>query len=178
MRKVWANSEYASAKQSIIDAITMSSALLPAQALGELFHVLVRKARRTPTEARKALRIWQDACIVIPTTEVVLTPAMGLAADTAWLSGTRSSSPPHRKPAAAPSCPRTCTKVSPGAASPSSTHSRHHCTSCWTISAPDAGTGYVTTSAPCASSSEISRVCSTRKSITTRVRGARCRRDG
>ena len=37
---------------------------------------------------------------------------------------------------------------------------------------------YVSTSAPCSSSTAISRVCSSRKSMTTRVRGARLRRDG
>jgi hypothetical protein len=37
---------------------------------------------------------------------------------------------------------------------------------------------YVSTSAPCSSSTLISRVCCNKKSMTTRVRGARLRRDG
>ena len=49
--------------------------------LGELFNVLVRKARRNPTEARRAVAIWRDSYLVIPTTETVLTLAFDVAVD-------------------------------------------------------------------------------------------------
>jgi predicted nucleic acid-binding protein len=57
----------------------MSAILVPAQVLGELFNVLVRKARRTPAAAQGAIRFWQDGCSVAPTTEAVLTRAIELA---------------------------------------------------------------------------------------------------
>ncbi len=57
----------------------MSSILVPAQVLGELFNVLVRKARPTPTEAQGPIRFWQDCCSVATTTEAVLARAIELA---------------------------------------------------------------------------------------------------
>jgi predicted nucleic acid-binding protein len=69
------------AATTLISSIPDSSVLLPAQALAELFHVLVRKLRRKPEEARKAVRFWQDSYPVIATTEGVLTRAFDLAVD-------------------------------------------------------------------------------------------------
>ena len=80
MPRVWAtlrNEERATALDHA--AVPMSSILVPAQVLGELFNVLVRKARRTPAEARAPIRFWQDCCSVAPTTEAVLTRAIELA---------------------------------------------------------------------------------------------------
>jgi predicted nucleic acid-binding protein len=54
---------------------------LPAQVLGELFGVLVRKARRSAIEARRAVQIWQATYAVIGTTNTVLTRAMEVAVD-------------------------------------------------------------------------------------------------
>jgi predicted nucleic acid-binding protein len=59
----------------------MSAILVPAQVLGELFNVLVRKARRSPAEAQGAIRFWQDCCSVAPTTEAVLTRAIDISVE-------------------------------------------------------------------------------------------------
>ena len=53
--------------------------LLPVQALGELFHLLVRKAGRAPAEARRAILGWQDAFPLIETSAGVLLGAADLA---------------------------------------------------------------------------------------------------
>ncbi len=65
----------------IIDAVPASSLTLPAQVLGELFHVLLRKARRSRPEVRDAVRGWQDMFLVVGTTEDIVTRAMDLAVD-------------------------------------------------------------------------------------------------
>src|SRR5271166_769050 len=52
-----------------------------AQVLGELFHVLVRKARRSVADARRAVQIWRDAYAVIATTDAILALAMDVAVD-------------------------------------------------------------------------------------------------
>jgi predicted nucleic acid-binding protein len=52
---------------------------LPAQVLGELYNVLVRKAKRNPLEARRAVRVWQDSYLVIATSESVLNAAIDAA---------------------------------------------------------------------------------------------------
>jgi predicted nucleic acid-binding protein len=49
--------------------------------LGELFHVLVRKAERTRPRARAAVLAWGDAFPLIDTSPDVLLAAMDLAAD-------------------------------------------------------------------------------------------------
>ena len=48
---------------------------------GELFAVLVRKAGRTPKQARDAVLSWQDSFASIETTAGVLAAAMELAVD-------------------------------------------------------------------------------------------------
>ena len=55
--------------------------MLPAQALGELFNVLVRKARRRPSRAREAVMSWRDAYAVVDTSSAVILNAMDLASD-------------------------------------------------------------------------------------------------
>jgi predicted nucleic acid-binding protein len=54
---------------------------LPAQALGELFNVLTRKARRNADAARAAVLGWSDTFAPIPTSYESLLSAMDLAAD-------------------------------------------------------------------------------------------------
>ena len=49
--------------------------------LGELYRVLVRKARRSTIEARRAVQIWQATYAVIATTDTVLARAMEVAVD-------------------------------------------------------------------------------------------------
>jgi predicted nucleic acid-binding protein len=53
--------------------------LLPAQALGELFNVLVKKARRSRGEAERAVLGWGDAFAFIDTSPEVVLSAMNLA---------------------------------------------------------------------------------------------------
>lgn len=54
---------------------------VPAQALGELFHVLIRKAGRSKAEARNALLAWRNAFPVIATAPGTVLVAADLAAD-------------------------------------------------------------------------------------------------
>lgn len=54
-------------------------AVIPVQALGELFQVLVRKAGRTPAEARLAVSRWSYAFPVIETSASILLAAADLA---------------------------------------------------------------------------------------------------
>jgi len=64
----------------IIEKLPAESTFLPVQALGELFHVLVRKAGRRPERARAAILSWQDAFPLIETSPAVLVAATDLAA--------------------------------------------------------------------------------------------------
>ena len=61
--------------------IPQETAVVPVQVLGELFNVLVRKAGRSPQEARDALLRWRDAFPVAGTTPEVMMMAVDLAAD-------------------------------------------------------------------------------------------------
>jgi predicted nucleic acid-binding protein len=65
----------------IIGAVPASSFVVPVQVLGELFNVLMRKARRGAGEARLVVRAWQDMFTVIPTTETIVSRGMDLAND-------------------------------------------------------------------------------------------------
>jgi predicted nucleic acid-binding protein len=64
----------------IIARLPADSTFLPAQVLGELFHVLVRKAGRPPEKARAAILSWQDAFPLIETSSAVLLAGADLAA--------------------------------------------------------------------------------------------------
>jgi predicted nucleic acid-binding protein len=63
----------------IIAKLPPESTLLPVQVLGELFHVLVRKAARSPERTRAAILSWQDAFPLIETSAAVLVAATDLA---------------------------------------------------------------------------------------------------
>ena len=54
--------------------------LLPVQTLGELFQLLVRKTKRTPSQARTAILGWRDSFGLIETSEAVLLAGAELAA--------------------------------------------------------------------------------------------------
>jgi predicted nucleic acid-binding protein len=74
----------ASGKKSALDLIARlpgDSVFLPVQVLGELFHVLLRKAGRSPERARAAILGWQDAFPLIETSPAVLLAAADLATD-------------------------------------------------------------------------------------------------
>lgn len=64
----------------LIRRLPAGSSLLPVQTLGELFQLLVRKASRTPAQARAAILGWRDAFLLIETSEAVIVGAAELAA--------------------------------------------------------------------------------------------------
>ena len=65
----------------LIQRVPRDAIVLPAQTLGELFHVLVRKAKRRPARAREAVLSWRDAYAVVETSAAVIVNATDLAAD-------------------------------------------------------------------------------------------------
>ena len=65
----------------LIQRLPPGTIVLPAQTLGELFNVLVRKAKRRPSHAREAVLSWRDAYPVIETSAAVIVNATDLAAD-------------------------------------------------------------------------------------------------
>ena len=65
----------------LIQQLPPEAVVLPAQALGELFNVLVRKAKRRPTRAREAVLSWRDAYAVVDTSAAVIVNATDLASD-------------------------------------------------------------------------------------------------
>jgi predicted nucleic acid-binding protein len=65
----------------LIENLPEASTFLPVQALGELFRVLVRKARWPPAQAQTALVTWQNTFPLIETSPAVLLGAIDLAAD-------------------------------------------------------------------------------------------------
>jgi predicted nucleic acid-binding protein len=64
----------------IVERLPEASTFLPVQVLGELFHVLVRKAGRSPARAQAAILSWQDAFPLIETSPSVFLAATDLAA--------------------------------------------------------------------------------------------------
>jgi predicted nucleic acid-binding protein len=65
----------------LVERLPEGAVLLPVQILGELFNLLVRKAKRTPTKARRAVLSWKDAFPLIETSADVLLSATDLATD-------------------------------------------------------------------------------------------------
>jgi len=65
---------------AVLEKLPSASTFLPVQVLGELFHVLVRKAGRSPERARSAILDWQDAFPLIETSPEVLLGAIDLSA--------------------------------------------------------------------------------------------------
>jgi predicted nucleic acid-binding protein len=65
----------------LVQKLPEGAALLPVQTLGELFHLLVRKAGRARAKARAAVLSWQDAFPVIETSTDVMIAAADLATD-------------------------------------------------------------------------------------------------
>lgn len=64
---------------SLLQALPPESTLVPVQALGELFTVLVRKAGRSRAEAAAAVLSWGDVFPLIETSNEVLVAATDLA---------------------------------------------------------------------------------------------------
>jgi predicted nucleic acid-binding protein len=63
----------------LIQRLPQGAIVLPVQALGELFNVLVRKANRRPTRARAAVLSWRDAYSTFETSATVIVSATDLA---------------------------------------------------------------------------------------------------
>ena len=55
--------------------------VIPVQILGELFNVLIRKARRRPDRARAAVLSWRDAYSTVETSATIIVNAADLACD-------------------------------------------------------------------------------------------------
>jgi len=65
----------------LLERLAPESTLLPVQALGELFAVLVKKGRRSREQARAAVLDWGDAFPLIESSSDVLLGAMDLSVD-------------------------------------------------------------------------------------------------
>ncbi len=59
----------------VVHSLSRSSVVLPVQTLGELFHLLMRKARFSPRMAEAAILTWHDAFPVIATSPSVMLAA-------------------------------------------------------------------------------------------------------
>ena len=64
----------------LIERLPQEAVVTPVQALGELYHVLVRKAGRSPQDARNAILNWRDAFRTADTSAESLASATDLAA--------------------------------------------------------------------------------------------------
>jgi predicted nucleic acid-binding protein len=65
----------------LLQRLPADAIVLPVQTLGELFHVLVRKVGRAPTDARRAILGWRDIFAVVETSSSVMLAAADLATD-------------------------------------------------------------------------------------------------
>ena len=65
----------------LIRRLPVGAVVLPVQTLGELFNVLVRKAKRRPARARAAVLSWRDAFPTVETSASVIVSATDLASD-------------------------------------------------------------------------------------------------
>ena len=63
----------------VIQRLPQEDVVIPVQALGELFNVLVRKAKRLPARAQAAVLSWRDAYPVAETSAEVMINATDLA---------------------------------------------------------------------------------------------------
>lgn len=65
----------------LIGEIPRHKVVIPVQALGESFNVLVRKGRRTRDQARATVLGWLDTYTTLPTTPEVLATATDIASE-------------------------------------------------------------------------------------------------
>jgi len=73
--------EQRDAAVDFLRCLPKAAAIVPAQVLGELFHLLIRKAGRSRKDARDALLSWGDAFPVAETSFEVVQAAADLATD-------------------------------------------------------------------------------------------------
>jgi predicted nucleic acid-binding protein len=66
---------------NLIRQLPQEAAIIPAQVLGELFNVLVRKGGKSRSDARDALLSWRDTFPVIETSPEAVLAAADLATD-------------------------------------------------------------------------------------------------
>lgn len=66
---------------ALVRRLPEHAVVIPAQALGELFNVLVLKAKRSRKAARAAVLAWRDAYAVSETSATVMVDAVALATD-------------------------------------------------------------------------------------------------
>ena len=69
------------AANDLLNRLLPESTLIPVQALGELFNVLVKKAGWTGKRARKAAISWRASYPLIESSEAVMVAALELAVD-------------------------------------------------------------------------------------------------
>ena len=69
------------ASRTLIEQLPLKFTFIPAQALGELYNVLTRKAAWSGDRARTAVLAWRDSFVVAPTTTTAMLEAIDLAAD-------------------------------------------------------------------------------------------------
>ncbi|HUH63357.1 MAG TPA: PIN domain-containing protein [Terracidiphilus sp.] len=67
------------AARAVLDRLSADSVVLPIQTLGELFNVLVRRASRSPSDARDAILGWMNSYAAVETSQAVLLAAADLA---------------------------------------------------------------------------------------------------
>ncbi|HEX3884196.1 MAG TPA: PIN domain-containing protein [Stellaceae bacterium] len=65
----------------LVSRLPEDTRVLPAQVLGELYNVLVKKLRWSGDQARAAVAAWRNAFILAPTTLAAMNAAIDLAAD-------------------------------------------------------------------------------------------------
>ena len=75
------DAESAAMALDLLARVPQDETVIPVQVLGELFTVLVRKAGRSPLEAREAILQWRDTFSVANTTPDIMFKAADLAAD-------------------------------------------------------------------------------------------------
>lgn len=73
--------EMRDAALNLIQHLPQEEIVLPVQVLGELFRVLVKKAKRRPKLAREAVLAWHDAYPLAGTSSSVMFNAMDLSID-------------------------------------------------------------------------------------------------
>lgn len=65
----------------LIQSLDPEAIIIPAQALGELYNVLVRKGGWPGSRAREMVVYWRNGYVVAPTTEQAMVIALDVAAD-------------------------------------------------------------------------------------------------
>lgn len=73
--------EMRAAALELLQCLPAEAVHIPVQALGELFQVLIKKARHSPQKARAAILNWRDAFPLIDTSASVMLAAADLVVD-------------------------------------------------------------------------------------------------